>query len=135
LVARASEAVPGARPVRYTEGTAARDPLVVVMTRNAPGDRINAAEVWVHYDKYDGRLLGVRPQAGTSAGDWLMAWLFPLHAGWFGGLGVQMLWAVLAMSLPVLSITGVVMWWNRVIAPRQVREKRRQPRGARSYAS
>lgn len=64
-----------------------------------------------------------------------MAWLFPLHAGWFGGLGVQMLWAVLAMSLPVLSITGVVMWWNRVIAPRQVREKRRQPRGARSYAS
>ncbi len=94
------------------------------MTRSVPGDRRTSQEVWVHYDKYDGRLLGLRPQVGTTAGDWLMAWLFPLHAGWFGGQAVKVLWAALAISFPLLSISGVVMWWNRVVTPRRVRARR-----------
>ena len=39
----------------------------------------------------------------------------PLHVGSFAGLGVKILWSVLALSFPVLAISGVIMWWRRVV--------------------
>lgn len=77
-------------------------------------------EVSVYFDRYTGELLDVRPERGTSAGDLLMVWLFPLHAGWFGGIGVKVLWALLGLSFPLLFVSGAVMWWNRVLSERWV---------------
>jgi uncharacterized iron-regulated membrane protein len=31
---------------------------------------------------------------------------------------VKTLWAALALSFPVLVVTGIVMWWNRVVTER-----------------
>lgn len=62
-------------------------------------------------------VLDVRPERGTTAGDLLMVWLFPIHAGWFGGLTVEILWAALGLTFPVMFITGAMMWWNRVLSP------------------
>ena len=42
----------------------------------------------------------------------------PLHVGSFGGPGVKVLWSALALGFPLLAVTGVVMWWTRVVKPR-----------------
>ena len=41
--------------------------------------------------------------------------LGPLHVGSFAGLGVKILWSALALSFPVLAISGTIMWWRRVV--------------------
>ena len=131
LVERALAEVPGSQPARYTAAAGDRGSIVVVVDRAVVGDRVIMGETWVHFDRYDGRLLGVRPQVGESAGDLLMAWLFPLHAGWFAGVGVKILWALIGLSFPVLVVTGTIMWWNRVITPKRA-EINEQDRARRS---
>ena len=73
-------------------------------------------EVSLYFDQYSGRLIERRDQAlqRMSAGDLVMKWIGPLHLGSFGGLGVKILWSALALSFPLLAVTGVIMWWRRV---------------------
>ena len=70
----------------------------------------------LYFDQYSGRLIERRDQAlqRMSAGDLVMKWIGPLHLGSFGGLGVKILWSALALSFPLLAVTGVIMWWRRV---------------------
>jgi uncharacterized iron-regulated membrane protein len=39
--------------------------------------------------------------------------LTPLHFGYDWGLTVKIIWAALGCALPLLSITGILMYWNR----------------------
>jgi uncharacterized iron-regulated membrane protein len=39
--------------------------------------------------------------------------MHPLHFGTLWGLGPKILWAFLGMSLPTLTVTGLLMYWNR----------------------
>ena len=60
-------------------------------------------------------------------GDRVLYWLAYLHFGRLGGRGIpgcgrglcnettKAVWAVVALVPPTLLITGVVMWWNRVL--------------------
>ncbi|NUQ30225.1 MAG: PepSY domain-containing protein, partial [Acidobacteriaceae bacterium] len=43
---------------------------------------------------------------------------YPLHFGTLWGLPVKMLWCLLGLCLPVLSITGLLMYWNRHLRTR-----------------
>ena len=50
-------------------------------------------------------------------GDQVLRWFSRLHFGRFGWqLGT--VWVVLGLIPPVLFVTGAIMWWNRVVAPR-----------------
>jgi uncharacterized iron-regulated membrane protein len=60
-------------------------------------------------------------EPATRTGDTVLFWLARLHFGRFAGLGVKALWTILGLAPAVLAVTGVLMWWNRVI--------RRRPRG------
>lgn len=42
--------------------------------------------------------------------------LTPLHFGYDWGLAVKILWALLGCALPLLSVTGVLMYWNRSLS-------------------
>jgi uncharacterized iron-regulated membrane protein len=48
-----------------------------------------------------------------TAGDWIIWLMAPLHFGTSWGLAVKIIWAVLGLSLPILTITGLLMYWNR----------------------
>jgi uncharacterized iron-regulated membrane protein len=62
-------------------------------------------------------------------GDHVQYWLGFLHFGRLGGRGIpgcgrglcntltKLVWATVALVPPVLLVTGIMMWWSRVIRP------------------
>ena len=60
-----------------------------------------------------------------SPGDILLRWLYYLHFGNFAGWRVKVLWVVLGFLPPVLLITGILMWWNRVLSGEARRSRRK----------
>ena len=97
----------------------ARAPIQLLLAFKDHGDFDTSDEVLLYFDRYSGRLIGRRDTAlqPMSAGDSLMKWIGPLHLGSFGGVGVKVVWSILALSFPTLALTGVLMWWRRVISP------------------
>ena len=51
----------------------------------------------------------------VTLGDWILWSMFTLHFGTVWGLPVKILWCLLGVSLAVLSITGLIMYWNRYL--------------------
>ena len=60
-------------------------------------------------------LLGERP------GDLALAWLSRLHFGRWQSGSLQALWAALGFAPAAMFVTGVIMWWNRVVRKRPAR--------------
>ena len=114
LIARARQAVPDGRIARFVFPYGNRGAYQLVMARAVHGDYDTTDEVTLYFDQYTGALLLTRDHARRSGGDALTAWIGPLHTGTLGGLTVKVLWAIVALALPVLFITGGTMWWNRV---------------------
>jgi uncharacterized iron-regulated membrane protein len=92
----------------------------VMLYREAPGD-FNQAD-YNYFDQYTGKLL-TRWERGVNytAGDTFMWWLAPLHFGNFGGVWVKSLWVLLGLIPPVMAVTGLLMYWNRVLSKKWVR--------------
>jgi uncharacterized iron-regulated membrane protein len=40
---------------------------------------------------------------------------YSIHFGDFGGTASKVVWALLSMSLSLLTVTGYLMWWNRAL--------------------
>jgi uncharacterized iron-regulated membrane protein len=53
-----------------------------------------------------------------SLGDWILWSMHPLHFGTLWGLPIKILWALLGVALAALSVTGLLMYWNRYLRHR-----------------
>ena len=89
------------------------DPFVVVVASG--GDFRRATHLF--FDPARGEILGswTRGQI-TTMGAKSVPLLADLHFGEYWGLGIKVLWAALGLALPVLAITGALMYWNRFLA-------------------
>jgi uncharacterized iron-regulated membrane protein len=117
-LARLMEQGPKASPNGLIAGAfltnGATEPLTVLMARHQKIDFLDMDYVYV--DPYRGNTLGiwhrgVNPTWGSKA----LFLLAPLHFGSSWGVVVKILWFLFGLSLPLLSITGVLMYWNRVL--------------------
>ena len=71
------------------------------------------------FDGHTGKLLTVWHYGeNQSLGDWILWLVYPLHFGTLWGLPIKILWAILGLSLSVLSVTGLLMYWNRYLRTR-----------------
>jgi uncharacterized iron-regulated membrane protein len=61
-----------------------------------------------------------------SVGDWFMWSQHPLHFGTLWGLPFKVTWFLLGLSLAILSLSGVIMYWNRYL--RHYKERLRRSR-------
>ena len=60
----------------------------------------------------------------------ILVWLAKLHFGRFGRIGRQtwynlsfsVVWTIFGLVPAILVVTGVLMWWNRVLRKRSVIE-------------
>jgi uncharacterized iron-regulated membrane protein len=57
----------------------------------------------------------VRPK--LSPGDKIIRWFSYLHFGNFGGWPSKAVWTIIGLAPAFLFVTGVLMWWNRVLSP------------------
>jgi uncharacterized iron-regulated membrane protein len=100
-----------------------RAPLEISMQR--PGTVGTEFADTLYFDPYDGSYLSMwRYGVNQTLGDWLIWLEIPLHFGTFWGLGVKILWAALGLAIPLLAVTGVLMYWNRYLR-RKIRPRRR----------
>ena len=51
-------------------------------------------------------------------GDTVLYWVAYVHFGRFGGDVTKWIWATVGLVPPTLFVTGLVMWWNRVLRRR-----------------
>jgi len=63
-----------------------------------------------------------------TRGDKIIRWFYYLHFGNFAGSGVKTIWVVFGLAPVLLFVTGVLMWWNRVLS------KAFERKPARSFA-
>ncbi len=89
--------------------------LTVYMAHGHLGDY--ARTDFVYFDQQRGKLLYTwRRGRNATLGDWVL-WLFvPLHFGTSWGLAGKLVWFALGLVLPILVVTGVLMYWNRWFA-------------------
>lgn len=115
-IAAVRAAVPGFEPswVELRAGASAAESRFVVLGRHA-----EAASFYGRYASavvLNGSGLGVlevrRPEEMALGGK-LDALAFPLHQGHWGGLVVRLLYVLGGLGVPMLSVTGTVLWIRR----------------------
>jgi uncharacterized iron-regulated membrane protein len=69
--------------------------------------------------------------AGEPIADRIIYWLAYLHFGRINGIGIpcrgpgvcdqttKAIWAIFGLAPALMFVTGAIMWWNRVLRPRQ----------------
>lgn len=91
--------------------------FTIYMARGTLGDYSNTD--FVYLDQRSGKLLYTwhRGQNHTLA-DWYVWLIAPLHFGTSFGQSFKVLWAVMGLALPALTVTGLLMYWNRWLSRR-----------------
>jgi len=89
--------------------------LTLLMARSDP--RNFSHMDYVYFDPVTSQQLAIWHRGLNSTwGASFIFWLSPLHFGMDWGLLIKILWAVLGCSLSLLSMTGVLMYWNRSLS-------------------
>jgi len=102
-------------------------PLTVLMAR---GERWNTrATNYVYFDPFQGHALGSWERGvNHTVGDAIIFLMGPVHFGVYWGMTIKIIWAVLGFALSILSVTGVLMYWNRSLSKLwRMRKLRSQP--------
>jgi uncharacterized iron-regulated membrane protein len=117
LVARAQAMDPqttlGGIAFPYSRGA----PLAILLRRrNSPGYEYVDT---VYFNPYSGAFISNwRYGVNQSVGDWIIWSQVPLHFGTYWGLSVKIVWAAAGLAIPLLAVTGLLMYWNRVLRRR-----------------
>jgi uncharacterized iron-regulated membrane protein len=48
-------------------------------------------------------------------------WLYLVHSGYAGGWPMRLIWVTFGLTICLLAVTGIMMWWNEVARSRLVR--------------
>jgi uncharacterized iron-regulated membrane protein len=91
--------------------------VYALVDRRAPGDFSHRDIVTM--STQDARVLTVWHYGENhTAGDRFLWAMHPLHFGTLWGLAFKALWALAGVALALLSITGLLMYWNRFLRHR-----------------
>lgn len=127
LLAAAERALPGGA-ISYLYMAAAPGQTFRVRKR-LPGEEHPNGKTFVHVDPTTGHVLATEDGTRAPRGARWYSILYPLHIGILGGTGTRILAVLTGLSLPLLAVTGALVWWRRG------RSGGRQRRGRRRRAS
>jgi uncharacterized iron-regulated membrane protein len=115
FIERAQITFPGTELVFLTYGIEDQNGSIVVLlspNRRIPLE-ISRDIVYLHPATLE--ILGTETSAHWTWGDRLLMWAYSVHFGDFGGLPIKLVWAVAGLIPAGLTVTGYLMWWNRVL--------------------
>lgn len=119
FVQQAEQRVPNGKLVGIQFPRGDRAPLAIYIARCAECDTETAD--FVYFNAVTGEYLRTWHRGEIhTIGDRILSLMIPLHEGNEWGLAVQILWAVLGLSLPTLAITGLIMYWNRYLGKKWI---------------
>ena len=117
ILAAAQHASPHGRIFGISDPSLAGPIVYAQMDLRAPGDFAHRDIVTI--STADARILTVWHYGrNQTLGDWIMWSMHPLHFGTLWGLPFKILWFVLGVSLALLTVTGLLMYWNRYLRHR-----------------
>jgi uncharacterized iron-regulated membrane protein len=126
LIDDARRATPAGRVLGVGLAHEERDPVMVIIGRGAMNNF--GYSDFFYYDPVSGkRIAEQRSGFDGQAGDIVIALLGPIHFGTQWGLAVKIAWALMGLSLPILAVTGCLMYWNRWLGKRWKRWRRKRP--------
>lgn len=64
-------------------------------------------------DQYSGKILLNSETDFPNTGNSYLSWVTPLHYGTFGGWPTRILACVGSLMLPVMFVSGFIIWWSR----------------------
>ena len=112
LLTRAHSVDPGTQWKGVVFPSSRSSPLEVLMSRS-PGIGRDSEDT-VYFNPYNGQYISTwKYGVNKSLGDWIVWLQIPLHFGTHWGLGIKCLWSACGLALPLLAVSGLVMYWNR----------------------
>lgn len=109
VVDAANAAVPGGRGTFLYLPTSPTTPFRFDKTVSGKSYRI-------FLDQENGRVLRINDApSDTSIQARASAWAGQIHYGRFWGYASRSAWVVLGLAVPILFVSGLVMWWHRVV--------------------
>lgn len=116
LIASAEAALPGRRvhSVQFSRSAAA--PIRVMLVAREDPVMMQSDVVLLH--PVTARVVRVELHADHPAGEALLRWLGPVHAGHFAGMWSKIVWFAAGLLMAAIAGTGLVLWWNRVVRRR-----------------
>ncbi len=107
----AETALPGGKSTFIFPAT---DKKAAVRVRKLlPGDISPSGRSFVYLNQYNGEVLRVDNINYAPWVEKLLAWMYPIHVGSYGGVGVRALYVILGIILAILFVTGVTIFWNK----------------------
>jgi uncharacterized iron-regulated membrane protein len=125
LMAAARAAAPGTQPASLQQRGGPQDPVRVAL--KYPEDRTPGGRTIVFLEPCSANLLQLRDSRRAPLSYRLTAlWTRPLHTGDLLGWPSRIVACLFSLSLPLLAVTGPLIWWNR----RRQRRERPVPEAA-----
>ena len=119
VLAAAQQASPHGRLFALSDPSLTTPVVYAQMDLRAPGDFSHRDIVTI--DSQSAHVLTVWHYGQNhSLGDWLIWSMHPLHFGTLWGMPFKIMWFLLGVGLALLSITGLLMYWNRYLRHRIV---------------
>lgn len=116
VIDRARSHAPGQAVARVVLPFGERGAFLVMFSPRSPTPA-GSALTSIYLDQYTGEQLAATAGARTW-GDAVMSSMSPLHVGGVGGQAGRVIWFTLGLSPAVLFVTGLIVWWRRVVRPR-----------------
>lgn len=112
IVKVAKKQVPGATPVRIQAPADKNGGYVVWM--HLPSDWRDEGDNRVLIDGNSAMLLGVQLGRDMAPSSRVIEGATAIHYGQYGGVPTRVFAVLVGLTLPLLYITGMVLWWRRV---------------------
>ena len=132
VLRESQEISPDAALEGYFYGGGEKPIFTVYMAHGRVGDYANTD--FLYFDQHSGEHLHTwRRGRNQTLGDWMVGLMIPLHFGTSWGPVVKWTWCILGLALPLLTITGFIMYWNRYLGGKwRALRYGKHPRVARS---
>jgi uncharacterized iron-regulated membrane protein len=75
------------------------------------GDKYGSTAI--HFDSHTGALVSASIPTGDRAGNTITTWLIELHMANIFGLAYKIFVCILGLTIVMLSVTGVYIWWKK----------------------
>jgi uncharacterized iron-regulated membrane protein len=114
-ISKARQLYPDAQLAYFFMNTHQDGGVVKVFLSRNPAQSLTILEDVVSFDPATLEVLSDISTRNLTAGETLSLAVYSIHIGDFGGQPIKFLWFLLGLVPGLLTVTGLIMWWNRVL--------------------